>query len=217
MQQISNRAKYFIQQLMKLLFLFSGCVLFLFQFSLAQQVTQEEVLSFDSSKGILISLQEVAEIKELAKKGIEPHTSNVQLFLEFINDLIDSSQTWEKLEGEVVIFDRSASDPLQLSSLGGKLAYGTALAWHLTGDEKYAELCRQQILNLSKTYGFRNADDTQEVAHTSYMSVFGGATNGRTIAGGRIWKRGYSNAPKPASSSISPIWDICCPRSMRKV
>jgi hypothetical protein len=63
------------------------------------------------------------------------------------------------LEGEVVIFDRSASDPLQLSSLGGKLAYGTALAWHLTGDEKYAELCRQQILNLSKTYGFRNAEE----------------------------------------------------------
>jgi hypothetical protein len=57
-----------------------------------------------------------------------------------------------------VISGRSSNDPIQLSSLGAKLAYGTAIAWHLTGENKYAKKAKALILDLTDTYGYRNEE-----------------------------------------------------------
>lgn len=108
--------------------------------------------------GVLTSPQELAEISRLANSGVEPHHTNVTLFLEYIDDLMVEAENWEKLSGEVVVNDRSSRDPIQISSTGGKLVYGTAIAWHLTGDTKYAAKSRAQILDLTDTYSYRNAE-----------------------------------------------------------
>lgn len=115
-------------------------------------------VKMDPSKGILVSTMELSKIKEMAASGIEPHSTNVTIFLGYIDSLMQASSAWPPLKKEVIITDRSSKDPVQLSSDGGKLAYGTALAWHLTGNKDYAEKAKTLILDLSRTYGYRNAE-----------------------------------------------------------
>lgn len=112
----------------------------------------------NSKEGILVSGEELIRIRDLASKGIEPHYSNVKLLLNYIDELMQSSNKWGEISGEIVISDGSSSNPIQLSEQGGKLVYGTAIAWHLTQNEKYAVRCRELILDLTDTYGFRNSD-----------------------------------------------------------
>ena len=112
----------------------------------------------DSPKGFLVSVNELNEIRNLAKSGIEPHSSNVAIFLSYIDSMMLVSKNWPELSGEILIANRSSGDPVQISSNGGKLAYGTALAWHFTGKEKYASRSRELILDLTDTYGYRNAE-----------------------------------------------------------
>lgn len=109
-------------------------------------------------KGILVSTTELSEIKNMAASGIEPHSTNVSLFLGYMDSLMQVSSAWPPLQEEVVIAGRSSNDPIQLSSLGAKLAYGTAIAWHLTGENKYANKSKALILNLTDTYGYRNEE-----------------------------------------------------------
>ena len=115
----------------------------------------------EGSIGVLVSPMELSEIKELAAKGVEPHKTNVAEFLGFIDTLMAESASWEELSGEVVVVGRSSQNPVQISSTGGKLAYGSALAWHLTGDPKYASKSRAVILDLTDTYDYRNAEEDE--------------------------------------------------------
>ncbi|GHB63354.1 alginate lyase family protein [Persicitalea jodogahamensis] len=133
------------------------CVPFLF-FSFNHPRTNSGVEKKGAPKGFLISAQELSGIKEKAGAGLEPHRTNVALFLSFVDSLMLVSSDWPELSGEVVIAGRSSTEPVQLSSTGGKLAYGTAIAWHLTGDSKYAVKSRELILSLTKTYGYRNEE-----------------------------------------------------------
>jgi len=114
-----------------------------------------------SRKGILISVKELNNIRDKAQHGIEPHHTNVKLFLSFIDSLIQVSENWPELSGEITISGGSSSQPVQLSSAGGKLVYGTALAWHLTDKKKYAAKSRELILDLTDTYGYRNQEDKE--------------------------------------------------------
>ena len=109
-------------------------------------------------KGILVSTTDLSKIREMAASGLDPHKSNVDLFLHYIDSLMQASTAWPLLEEEVVISDRSSNDPIQLSSICGKLAYGSAIAWHLTGNKKYADKAKTLILDLSRTHGYRNAE-----------------------------------------------------------
>ena len=113
----------------------------------------------DEATGVLVSPKELSEIRKLAAEGVEPHQTNVTEFLKFIDTLMAASASWDELSGEVVVVGRSSQNPVQISSSGGKLAYGTALAWHLTGDPKYASKSRSVILDLTDTYGYRNAEE----------------------------------------------------------
>jgi hypothetical protein len=113
----------------------------------------------DRPIGVLISPEAILEIKEKAYKGLEPHRSNVVEFLSFIDDLNKASEQWEPLPDEVKVVGRSSSNPIQLSSTGGKLVYGLAIAWHLTGNEAYAQKAKELILNLSTTYNYQNAEE----------------------------------------------------------
>ncbi|WP_154857534.1 alginate lyase family protein [Cyclobacterium xiamenense] len=109
-----------------------------------------------TATGVLVSPVELAEIKAKADQGLEPYRQNLQEFLSFIDSLMATSSEWQDLSGEVIVYERSSSSPIQLSSIGAKLVYGTALAWHLTGGEKYAQKSRSLILDLTDTYGYRN-------------------------------------------------------------
>lgn len=109
-------------------------------------------------KGFLVSTEELTRISEMASKKIKPHYTNVNSFLTYINNLIAQTKEWTELSGEIVIRSGSSSDPIQLSSDGGKLVYGAAIAWHLTNDAKYAELTKKLILDLTDTYGYSNKD-----------------------------------------------------------
>ena len=111
-----------------------------------------------SPKGILVSTLQLSHIKEMATSGIEPHSTNVTLFLKYIDSLMQASLAWPPLEKDVIIAGRSSKDPIQLSSDGGKLVYGTAIAWHLTGNNKYAHKAKTLILDLTDTYGYRNEE-----------------------------------------------------------
>jgi hypothetical protein len=113
----------------------------------------------DVPKGFLVSVKELSSIKDKARSGFEPQATNVRLFLGFIDSLMQASSNWPALSKEVIIAGRSSTDPIQLSSTGGKLAYGTALAWHLTGDPKYAVKTKELILDLTKTFGYRNEEE----------------------------------------------------------
>ena len=115
----------------------------------------------DSRKGILISPQKLRDISYMAKSGIEPYNSNVEIFLTYIDSLMNASMEWPKLSGEIVIPGGSSSIPIQLSSEGGKLAYGTAIAWHLTNNSKYANRAKELILDLTDTYGYRDKDQKE--------------------------------------------------------
>ncbi len=112
-------------------------------------------------KGFLISVDELDEIRMKAKSRIEPYYSNVIDFLGYIDSVLEESKNWSPLTGEVVVHGRSSRDPVQLSSQGGKLVYGLAIAWHLTKNTGYAEHCRRLILDLTDTFGYRNQEETQ--------------------------------------------------------
>ncbi len=126
--------------------------------------------------GILVSPNELAEIKALAASSVEPHQTNVKLFLSYIDSLMVVSDSWPELSGEVVVVGRSSGNPIQISSTGGRLAYGTALAWHLTKDPKYAKKSRALILDLTDTYGYRNAEE--EAFHWGAQGILNLARGG---------------------------------------
>jgi len=125
------------------------------------EISKSKKAKMDSSKGILVSTEELYDINNMAKSGIEPYKTNVVVFLDFIDSLMLVSLKWPKLSGEIVISDGSSSKPIQLSSDGGKLAYGTAIAWHLTGNEKYAIRAKELILDLTDTFGYRDSDKNE--------------------------------------------------------
>ncbi len=109
-------------------------------------------------KGFLISVDELYDIRDLAADGIAPHSSNVNALLSAVNALMSESLNWPELSGEIAIPDGSSSLPIQLSAEGGRLVYGTALAWHLTGNPIYAEKSREMIIDLLDTYEYRDAN-----------------------------------------------------------
>lgn len=115
----------------------------------------------DGSAGVLVSVEELLEIQRRSASGQEPDATNVALFLTFVDGLNEASRGWAELSGEVVVDAPSSSDPVQLSSDGGRLVYGLALAWHLTGNEQYARRARELILDLTDTYGYRDASATE--------------------------------------------------------
>tara|TARA_R110001606_G_scaffold277890_2_gene426075 strand:- start:417 stop:692 length:276 start_codon:yes stop_codon:yes gene_type:complete len=51
-----------------------------------------------SPKGILVSTLQLSHIKEMATSGIEPHSTNVTLFLKYIDSLMQASLAWPPLE-----------------------------------------------------------------------------------------------------------------------
>ena len=116
---------------------------------------------YKESIGILVSPKELLEIKEKAKKGVEPYRTNVSDFLGYIDSLSKDAENWEPLPDEVKIVGRSSSDPIQLSSTGGKLVYGLAIAWHLTGEEYYALKAKDLILDLTNTYNYQNEEENE--------------------------------------------------------
>ena len=126
--------------------------------SVKAQIQKSINVRSDSSRGILVSIKELHEIKNMAKSGIEPYKTNVSAFIDFIDSLMQVSLNWPQLSGEIVISGGSSSEPIQLSSTGGKLAYGAAIAWHLTGKCKYANRAKELILDLTDTYGYRDAN-----------------------------------------------------------
>ena len=125
------------------------------------RISKNKKARMDSPKGFLVSVKELHDINNMAKSGIEPHRTNVVVFLDFIESLMLVSEKWPKLSGEIVISGGSSSKPIQLSSDGGKLAYGTAIAWHLTGKDKYAIRAKELILDLTDTYGYRDANQKE--------------------------------------------------------
>jgi len=122
------------------------------------QISKDLKQENPASKGFLVSVDELVEIKHQANAKIEPHKTNVTLFLRYIDSLTLASESWSQLEGEVVIANRTSREPIQLSSTGGKLVYGSAIAYHLTEDERYAKKAKSLILDLTDTYGYRNAE-----------------------------------------------------------
>ena len=106
--------------------------------------------------GVLVSVEELLDIQYQSAMGQEPHATNVAEFIEFVDRLNESSRGWPELSGEVVVRSPSSSDPIQLSADGGRLVYGLAIAWHLTGNEQYAWRAREMILDLTDTHGYRD-------------------------------------------------------------
>ncbi len=137
---------------MKILCLSIFIVIIAGEFTYCQKIN--ELSPLNSPKGILVSVQELQDIKAKAKQGLEPYSTNLKLFFNFIDSLMQVSKSWSELNGEITVSNRSSSNPIQISSTGGKLVYGTALAWQLTGDEKYAERAKELILDLTDTYGY---------------------------------------------------------------
>lgn len=110
----------------------------------------------DGPAGVLVSVEELLDIQYKSARGQEPHATNVAEFIKFVDSLNEASKGWPELSGEVVVRSPSASDPIQLSADGGRLVYGLAIAWHLTGNEEYAWRAREMILDLTDTYGYRD-------------------------------------------------------------
>ena len=137
-----------------------------------------------SSSGILVSIQELHEIKNKASSGIEPFKTNVSVFIDFIDSLMLASLNWPQLYGEIVISGGSSSEPVQLSSTGGKLAYGAAIAWHLTNEEKYAQCAKKLILDLTDTYGYRDAN--KEEFHWGAQGILNLARGGTPYIYGAV-------------------------------
>ncbi len=129
------------------------------KFTYCQKIN--EISPPKSPKGILVSVEELQNIKEKAQQGLEPYRTNLNLLLKYTDSLMQVSKSWSDLTGEVTVFDRSSGNPIQISSTGGRLVYGTALAWHLSGDEKYAERAKELILDLTDTYGYRNSEEKE--------------------------------------------------------
>ena len=110
----------------------------------------------DGPAGVLVSVEELLDIRNKSASGQEPHATNVAEFFTFVDSLNEASKGWPELSGEVVIRKPSSSDPIQLSADGGRLVYGLAIAWHLSGKEEYAWRAREMILDLTDTYGYRD-------------------------------------------------------------
>lgn len=108
--------------------------------------------SGNPSRGYLTTPEELEEIAQKAEAGIEPYKTNVAEFLRFIGP----PEYWPygDISGEVNVFDGSSSDPPHLSASAAKLVYGKAIAYYITGNEKYAKVARVRILDLIDTYGF---------------------------------------------------------------
>lgn len=128
------------------------------------------------SKGFLVSIDELINIQEKAKSNIEPYNTNVEVFIHYIDSLMGASESWDKMEGEIIIGSGSSSEPVQLSSAGSKLVYGAAIAWALTGNEKYAAHARKMIIDLSETFGYR--DKNKEAFHWGAQGILNLARGG---------------------------------------
>ncbi len=153
--------------------IFTTTILF---FSCNRHKTNGEKSEVNTPKGILVSPKELIVIKEKAQLGVEPHRTNVAIFISYIDSMMQVSSNWPELSDEVVIVDRNSRNPLQLSATGGKLVYGTAIAWHLTGDPKYANKAKALILDLTDTYGYRN--DEHEAFHWGAQGILNLARGG---------------------------------------
>jgi hypothetical protein len=141
------------------------------------------------SRGILISPNELYQIRDLARTGKEPHQTDVAVFIDYIDSLMLASYSWPELGSEIVISGRSSGEPIQLSSTGGKLVYGAAIAWHLTDNEKYASYARKLILDLTRTYGYR--DGNKEEFHWGAQGILNLARGGTTYIYGAVLLEGW--------------------------
>lgn len=141
------------------------------------------------SRGILISTNELYQIRDLAKAGHEPHKTNVAVFIDYIDSLMLASYSWPELGSEIVISGRSSGEPIQLSSTGGKLVYGATIAWRLTDNETYASYARKLILDLTRTHGYR--DGNQEEFQWGAQGILNLARGGTPYIYGAVLLEGW--------------------------
>ncbi len=131
-------------------------ILFIIVSSLTFDSLAGSVRDFYPQNGIMVSVEELDNIRMLAESGVEPYHSNLNEFLKWFTYALEDAQSWAEISGEVVIANGSSGQPTQLSADGARLVYGAALAWHLTGQELYAEMARRMILSLTNSHGFRD-------------------------------------------------------------
>lgn len=105
-----------------------------------------------TSRGYLTTPEELRIIADKAEAGIEPYRSNVAEFLRFIGP--PDYWPYGEISGEINVYEGSSDDPPHLSASAAKLVYGKAIAYHVTGDHRYADSAREHILDLTDTYGF---------------------------------------------------------------
>lgn len=157
------------------IFFFLSVQLIFFPALLAIALTVESEI-IETPEGFLVSVKELHEIRDKADSGDEPCFSDVSAFIAYIDSLIADSRNWPPIKGEIVIRGGSASYPVQLSSKGSKLAYGASIAWHLTGNEKYARCSRMHILDLTDTFGYGDEKDHFEWGAQGILNLARGGT-----------------------------------------
>ena len=82
---------------MKILCLSIFIVIIAGEFTYCQKIN--ELSPLNSPKGILVSVQELQDIKAKAKQGLEPYSTNLKLFFNFMEWIIDkkiSAKPWLK-------------------------------------------------------------------------------------------------------------------------
>ncbi len=99
------------------------------------------------SRGYLTTPQELTQIRLKAGKGIEPYRSAVR---QVLRDA-DQPWPWPVPSGDVTC--PSADDPAYIKD-GSKLIYAKALAYQLTGQERYAQEVKTRIAALLGIGGF---------------------------------------------------------------
>lgn len=95
-------------------------------------------------RSYLTTPDELHVIAEKAKTGIEPYASAVEEVLDWAN------RDWD-YEIEEEISCRGADNPRWIDDRGTGIIYASALAYHLTGEEKYAEQVVDVIREIIRT------------------------------------------------------------------
>lgn len=134
------------------------------QFDVGIDVLTPDQSRQHQSRGYLTTPAELRQIKYKAEKGIEPYQSAVDHVIAFAN----RKWEWEPPSGRITCL--SSKKPGYLMK-GNTLIYAKALAYHLTGRQKYAIEVMNKIAGLSKITSVGEPGDSEKPDRQCHLNL----------------------------------------------
>lgn len=145
---------------------FSACLLVVMALGLllqqAPRTTAQEIAwagNDSPSRGYLTTIQELEEMRELADRNVQPYKKNVHRLLRDAGhpNEWEFGTVWGEIDADKSRCYTSVNyrwDLFLSENYGAQEVYRKAVAYHLSGDVRYARSARDLIIDLTDTYSY---------------------------------------------------------------